>query len=99
MTGIRFFEILPHVKDRTFWKLWEFCVTSSLDRFSCFSINLKDKTLVFLFVTLTRGEGIAFGSVCLSVCLFVTCEKFFFFASNHKKLQQKKYNNFFSFIN
>ena len=25
---------LPHVKDRTFWKLWEFCVTSSLDRFS-----------------------------------------------------------------
>ena len=35
----------------------------------CFSINLKDKTLVFLFITLTRGEGIAFGSVCLSVCL------------------------------
>ena len=25
---------LPHVKDRTFWKLWEFYVTSSLDRFS-----------------------------------------------------------------
>ena len=30
----RIFFFLPHVKDRTFWKLWEFYVTSSLDRFS-----------------------------------------------------------------
>ena len=27
------------------------------------------------FFTLTKGEGIAFGSVCLSVCLFVTWQK------------------------
>ena len=31
---IFFIFFLPHVKDRTFWKLWEFYVTSSLDRFS-----------------------------------------------------------------